>query len=121
MIFSGDIKEGAAKVLPKLFGVCDVNWKIHLTAWIFALFSLAIRPLTNRIPITAFDFMDKIDLETKHGSNCVTRWADKANDQYSSLNSGTHDSGVWDIHQGEAGYKSDEDDKFDKVDTKGTN
>ena len=26
--------------------------------------------------------MDKIDLETKNGVNCVTRWADRANDDF---------------------------------------
>jgi hypothetical protein len=26
--------------------------------------------------------MDSIDLETKNGVNCVTRWADRANDDF---------------------------------------
>ena len=70
------------KVLPKLFGTIDLNWKIHLTSWIFGLFPLAIRPLTNKIPVTSFHFMDSIDLETKNGVNCVTRWADRAENDF---------------------------------------
>jgi len=56
-----------------------------LTAWIFGLFPLALRPLTNKIPITAFHFMDKIDLETKNGNNCVTRWSDRATSDYQRM------------------------------------
>jgi len=83
MILSGSVSETSMfKFLPKVFGTCDLNWKIHLTAWIFGLFPLAIRPLTNRMPVTAFHFMDSIDLETKAGVNCVTRWADRANDDF---------------------------------------
>lgn len=85
MVLSGEITEGAFKFIPKVFGVCDINWKIHVTAAIFGIFPLAIRPLTNRIPITAFHFMDKIDLETKGGNNCVTRWADRAKDDLARL------------------------------------
>merc|ERR1719263_632775 len=35
MIIAGYIKADALKWIPKLFGVCDVGWEIHLTAWIF--------------------------------------------------------------------------------------
>ena len=83
MIIAGSVSPNSVfSFLPKLFGTCDINWKIHLTAWIFGLFPLAIRPLTNKMPITAFHFMDSIDLETKAGVNCVTRWADRANDDF---------------------------------------
>lgn len=85
MVLSGEINDGAFKFLPKVFGVCDLNWKIHVTAIVFGIFPLAIRPLTNKIPITAFHFMDKIDLETKGGNNCVTRWADRAKDDLARL------------------------------------
>jgi hypothetical protein len=78
MIMMGEITTGTFVILPKAFGVCQINWKMHLTAWMFGVFPLAIRPLTNKIPVTAFHFMDKIDLETKGGTNCVTRWADRA-------------------------------------------
>lgn len=87
MVLTGEIKEGPFKFMPKLFGVCDINWKIHLTAWIFGVFPLAIRPLTNKIPVTAFHFMDRIDLETKHGDNCVTRWADRAGNDFNKFSS----------------------------------
>ena len=81
MIIAGEINSGPFKFLPNVLGVCnDINWKIHLTAWIFGLFPLAIRPLTNKIDVKYFKFMDSIDLETKHGVNCVTKWADKAKD-----------------------------------------
>jgi hypothetical protein len=60
--------------------------------------------------------MDKIDLETKQGTNCVTRWGDKAVRDLSALNEG-QESGVWGINQGEAGAKKNDDD-FDKVDKK---
>lgn len=67
MVLTGYIKDGPFKFLPELFGVADINWKIQLTAWIFGLFPLAIRPLTQYIPVSKFYFMDKIDLETKNG------------------------------------------------------
>lgn len=95
MIFSGYIKTGPFQFLPKLFGVCDIGWEIHLTAWIFGLFPLALRPLTNKIPITSFHFMDKIDLETKNGNNCVTRWGDRAVQDFNRMNEQGQDSGVW--------------------------
>lgn len=83
MVFAGEITDGPLKFVPKLFGTCyDINWKIHLTAWMFGLFTLAIRPLSNKIPVTTFHFMDSIDLETKSGVNCVTRWADRAADDF---------------------------------------
>jgi hypothetical protein len=83
MVCATDITRGTMfKFLPKLFGTIDLNWKHHLTAWIFGLFPLAIRPLTNRIPVTSFHFMDSIDLETKNGVNCVTRWADRAESDF---------------------------------------
>jgi len=97
MILAGSIEEGSFfEFVPKLFGTCDINWKIHLTAWMFGLFPLAIRPLTNKIPITSFHFMDKIDLETKNGTNCVTRWGDRAVQDIQRLNDAQQQqSGVW--------------------------
>lgn len=85
MIILGGINDGPLKFLPKLFGTCDVDWKIHLTAWIFGLSTLAIRPLTNKIPLSHFHFMDAIDLETKEGKNCVTRWSDRAAADYQRM------------------------------------
>jgi hypothetical protein len=83
MIFATELTEGTPfKFLPPLFGTIDLNWKHHLTAWIFGLFPLALRPLTNKIPVTSFHFMDSIDLETKHGANCVTRWAERAESDF---------------------------------------
>jgi hypothetical protein len=48
MIMAGDFLEtaGPFKFIPKVLGVCDVNWKIHLTAWMFGLFPLALRAAT---------------------------------------------------------------------------
>jgi len=87
MVLVGEVNTGTLKFLPKLFGTCDnLGWRIHLTCWIFGLFPLALRPLTNKIPITSFHFMDGIDLETKNGVNCVTRWADRANDDFTKMN-----------------------------------
>jgi hypothetical protein len=87
MIIAGEIRSGPFKFLPNVLGVCnDINWKIHLTAWIFGLFPLAIRPLTNKIDVKYFKFMDSIDLETKHGVNCVTKWADKAKEDLDRAN-----------------------------------
>jgi hypothetical protein len=86
MVILGSVSTGPFKFLPKVFGTCDVPWTIHLTAWIFGLFTLAIRPLTNKIPKERFAFMDAIDLETKDGKNCVTRWSDRALTDYQRMN-----------------------------------
>lgn len=74
-----------------------------MTAWIFALFTLAIRPMTNRIPITSFHFMDKIDLETKSSKNCVTRWADRGTSEFEKMQEAQGSSGVYttNFEQGE--------------------
>ena len=82
IVIIGGIENGPFKFLPKLVGTCTVDWKIHLTAWIFGLFTLAIRPLTNKIPLSHFHFMDSVDLETKEGKNCVTSWSDRAAADY---------------------------------------
>jgi len=59
---------------------------MHLTAWIFGLFVLAIRPLTNKIPVDKFSFMDAIDLETNNSkANIITRWADRATDDLTAI------------------------------------
>jgi hypothetical protein len=64
-------------------GTADMPWTMHLTAWIFGLFVLAIRPLTNMIPVDKFYFMDAIDLETKDGkANFVTKWSDRATEDF---------------------------------------
>lgn len=64
-------------------GTTGIEWTMHLSAWIFGLFVLAIRPLTNMIPEEKFYFMDAIDLETKDGkANFVTRWSDRATEDY---------------------------------------
>jgi magnesium-transporting ATPase (P-type) len=91
-------KDSALKFVPKLFGVCDINWKIQLTAWMFGLFPLALRALCHYIPIHSFHFMDKIDLETKSGHNCVTRWADRAGSDLGRLAEEEKGSGVWVDH-----------------------
>jgi hypothetical protein len=39
--------------------------------------------------------MDKIDLETKNGNNCVTRWGDRAVNDFNALNEAGQGSGVW--------------------------
>jgi len=63
-----------------------MGWEMHLTAWIFGLFVLAIRPLTNKIPVDRFAFMDAIDLETKDSkANVFTRWADRATNDLTAL------------------------------------
>jgi len=102
MILTGNLPE-TLDWIPKVFGVCDVNWKIHLTAWIFGLFPLALRPLTNRIPITSFHFMDKIDLETRSSKNCVTRWADRGTSEFEKMQEAQSASGVYTVNfdQGE--------------------
>lgn len=92
MVILGGITEGPFKFLPKVFGTCDVPWTIHLTAWIFGLFTLAIRPLTNKIPKEKFAFMDAIDLETKDGKNCVTRWSDRAASDYKRMSEDVPDN-----------------------------
>lgn len=59
---------------------------MHLSAWIFGLFVLAIRPLTNLIPVEKFFFMDAIDLETKNGkANFITKWSDRATEDFKKL------------------------------------
>jgi len=102
MIIAGYMKADALKWIPKLFGVCDIGWEIHLTAWMFGLFPLALRALTNRIPVTSFHFMDRIDLETKTGKNCVTRWADRASSDYKRMHE-DRGSGVYDINYEDQG------------------
>jgi hypothetical protein len=68
MVLSGYLKDHALfSFIPQLFGIADINWKIQLTSWMFGLFPLALRPLTDMIPVSKFYFMDRIDLETKNG------------------------------------------------------
>jgi hypothetical protein len=63
-----------------------MGWEMHLTAWIFGLAVLAIRPLTNKIPVDRFAFMDAIDLETNNSkANIITRWADRATDDLTAI------------------------------------
>lgn len=69
-----------------ILGTAWMPWTMHFTAWVFGLFVLAIRPLTNRIPVYKFDFMENIDLETvNNDANFVTRYAQRATDDYARM------------------------------------
>ena len=75
-----------------MFETCDLNWKIHLTAWIFGMFPLVIRIISNKIDLSHFSFMEGIDLETKAAKNCVTRWSDKAKDDFERINTAANEA-----------------------------
>lgn len=78
-VWLAHVESGPFKVFGVILGTADMPWEAHLSAWIFGLFVLAIRPATNYIPVDRFFFMDRIDLETKNGgANFVTKWSDKA-------------------------------------------
>ena len=82
-VWLAHIQEGPFKVFGVILGTADMPWEAHLSAWIFGLFVLAIRPATNKIPIDRFFFMDAIDLETKDGkANFVTKWSDRATEDF---------------------------------------
>lgn len=81
-VFLADLNDGPFSILGVILGTAPMAWPMHLSAWIFGLFVLAIRPLTNKIPVDRFYFMDAIDLETKEGQNFVTKWSDRATEDF---------------------------------------
>lgn len=86
------IKDKPFNAIGILSGTAGITWEMHLSAWIFALAVLGIRPLTNKIPLDKFYFMDAIDLETKDGkANFVTRWGDKAAGDFQRMTGGNED------------------------------
>jgi len=73
-------------IIGVIVGTAYMPWTMHFTAWVFGLFVLAIRPLTNKIPVYKFDFMENIDLETvNNDANFVTRYAQRATDDYARM------------------------------------
>jgi hypothetical protein len=73
-------------IVGVILGTADMTWQMHLSAWIFGLFVLAIRPLTNRIPKDKFHFMDAVDLETVNANaNIFTRYAERATDDFARM------------------------------------
>lgn len=49
-VIAGNFKDvPLLNVLPDLFGSVDLNWKIHLTAWMFGLFPIVVRMLSNKL------------------------------------------------------------------------
>lgn len=73
-------------IIGVIVGTADMPWTAHLTAWIFGLFTLAIRPLTQKIPVDKFYFMEALDLETvNNDANFVTRYAQRATDDYARI------------------------------------
>jgi len=80
------IQSGPFRVAGALLGTGDMPWTMHLSAWIFGLFVLAIRPLTNMIRVEKFDdITDSIDLESTAKGNFVTKWSDRATDDFNRL------------------------------------
>jgi len=57
--------ESPLSFMTNLFSSCNLNWKIHLTAWMFGMFVIPLRLLTNRLNPDLFRFMEGLDLESR--------------------------------------------------------
>jgi len=105
---------GPFKIIGSLSGTAGITWEMHLSAWIFALAVLGIRPLTNKIPLDRFQFMDKIDLETNNkDANFITKWGDRAAGDYQRM-TGEADDVTAEVDAKESGKINDKD-KSSKV------
>lgn len=87
LVFLAAIEAPPFNVIGILSGTAGMTWQMHLSAWIFGLAVLGIRPLTNRIPLEKFILIqDAIDLETKNtNANCITKWGDRATSDYKRM------------------------------------